>query len=169
MHHHSQAPIEVVCPVCRSATKPAFDSRSWEIAPNTRAFHYRECENCGLLFCDPLPSSDELNAYYQCDFDYSWYGRRWRLKKIQGWHRWKRVCREKLVHCDSVGRLLDVGCGHGWFLNAAKQSGWDVTGVDLPSDATSFAIQHLKLKIIAGTIDDVGPDERFDLITFWHT
>ncbi len=161
--------LNIVCPVCGSSTKLAFDNRSWEIAPNTRAFRYRECKDCGLMFCDPLPWTDELEKFYRTNFDYSWYERRWKLKKIQGWHRWKRICREKLIDCRKTGRVLDVGCGHGWFLNAAKREGWDVTGVDLPSAATDFAVNQLGLRVIAGTIDDVAPDQRFDLITFWHT
>jgi SAM-dependent methyltransferase len=169
MHQHSQVAVEALCPLCGSGTKHAFDGLSWEIALNTRSFRYRECKDCGLMFCDPLPSADELGEFYRMGFDYTWYERRWKLKKIQGWHRWKRICHEKLIDCGQAGRVLDVGCGHGWFLNAARNAGWDATGVDLPSAATDFAIQHLNLKIIAGTIDEVEADQRFDLITFWHT
>lgn len=37
-----------------------------------------------------------------------------------------------------VGRLLDVGCGSGAFLNVAQQRGWDVSGIELLSELSEL-------------------------------
>jgi SAM-dependent methyltransferase len=64
------------------------------------------------------------------------------------------------------GRLLDVGCAHGWFLRAAVADGWQAVGIEPDLEMARLAAE-------AG--NDVRPgmfpaalsrDERFDAITF---
>jgi len=67
------------------------------------------------------------------------------------------------------GRLLDVGCGLGFFLAHAQAAGWEVRGCD-----TSEAwVRTANERVGAGSAslgevaDAIGPDERFDVITAW--
>jgi 2-polyprenyl-3-methyl-5-hydroxy-6-metoxy-1,4-benzoquinol methylase len=64
------------------------------------------------------------------------------------------------------GRLLDVGCAHGWFLDAANQKGFDVYGIE--PDAHIFnhrlAKSHpVRLGYFPEVLDQ---SEQFDLIVF---
>lgn len=70
------------------------------------------------------------------------------------------------------GQLLDIGCGTGNFLAAAREHGYEVTGTELDKNAAAFAKEKLGLPRVAGlTIADFAekyPDQKFDVVTFFE-
>jgi SAM-dependent methyltransferase len=70
------------------------------------------------------------------------------------------------------GELLDIGCGTGNFLAAARDAGYGVTGIELDRNAACFAKERLGLqKVLALTISDFAEqhaEERFDVVTFFE-
>jgi SAM-dependent methyltransferase len=65
------------------------------------------------------------------------------------------------------GRLLDLGCGEGQFLEFARRAGWSVMGVDFDEHAVEAA-RSRGLDIRLGGVEAVDPSERFDGITLSH-
>jgi len=64
------------------------------------------------------------------------------------------------------GRLLDIGCLWGSFLDSARQSGFDVTGIEPYERAARYARNILKLNVLSGSLKDVAlPYPSFDAIT----
>jgi SAM-dependent methyltransferase len=60
------------------------------------------------------------------------------------------------------GRLLEIGCSTGFFLNAARLY-FDVVGVEPSAWARNFAEEKLKLRVAAATLDQAKfPDASFD-------
>lgn len=45
----------------------------------------------------------------------------------------------------SPGRLLDVGCGDGYWLYLMRKHGWEVTGVEISSQAALFSREQYDL------------------------
>lgn len=67
------------------------------------------------------------------------------------------------------GRLLDVGCGNGIFLDQMKQLGWDVVGVEPDEGAVSIAVQKFGLEVLHGSLEEAKfPNGHFDAITLNH-
>jgi 2-polyprenyl-3-methyl-5-hydroxy-6-metoxy-1,4-benzoquinol methylase len=70
------------------------------------------------------------------------------------------------------GRLLDIGCGTGNLLLAARDSGYEVTGIELDRNAARFAKERLGLHNICPlTISEFVEQhagERFDVVTFFE-
>ena len=66
-------------------------------------------------------------------------------------------------------RLLDVGCGLGYFLARASEDGWDVRGCDTSREWAAHANRRLgEANVVCGGPDHRAlQDERFDLITAW--
>jgi SAM-dependent methyltransferase len=63
-------------------------------------------------------------------------------------------------------RLLDVGCGHGWFLDAAVLRGYDAVGVEPDADLAALA-RARNHRVIDGFFPTaLIPDDRFDVVTF---
>lgn len=70
------------------------------------------------------------------------------------------------------GRLLDLGCGVGNFLAAARRSGFDPTGVELNQNAARFALDHYGLERVFAMRPEeflaAHPAEKFDVVTFFE-
>jgi SAM-dependent methyltransferase len=69
----------------------------------------------------------------------------------------------------SSGRLLDIGCATGLFLNIIRQKDdWDVNGVEINSHAAKIARDQNGLEIFIGTLEEATyPDNYFDAVTLW--
>lgn len=68
------------------------------------------------------------------------------------------------------GRLLDVGCGLGFFIKkASSYPNWEVTGYEVSPIAVAFARDKLGLSNVhVGRVEDLGlRSGAFDLITLW--
>lgn len=66
------------------------------------------------------------------------------------------------------GRLLDVGCSAGFFLEAARYAGWTVQGVELSADAAALARERLGLDVFVGELADAPlAPVSFDAVTLW--
>jgi 2-polyprenyl-3-methyl-5-hydroxy-6-metoxy-1,4-benzoquinol methylase len=70
------------------------------------------------------------------------------------------------------GELLDIGCGTGNFLAAARDAGYGVTGIELDRNAARFAKERLGLqRVLPLTISEFAEQyakERFDVVTFFE-
>jgi 2-polyprenyl-3-methyl-5-hydroxy-6-metoxy-1,4-benzoquinol methylase len=141
---------------------------------NSRVYYYlpagvyKKCKNCGLVAVDPHPNFDKM------------------LSEAIFWANSHHTSPEKVAqHYDrnfqeiafkdfldmanqykQSGRLLDVGCGIGGFVDAAQNAGWDAYGTDI---SPSIRIpQERGLKVFQGQIGDLDlPDQYFDVITLF--
>jgi 2-polyprenyl-3-methyl-5-hydroxy-6-metoxy-1,4-benzoquinol methylase len=65
------------------------------------------------------------------------------------------------------GRVLDVGCHIGLFLEVAQSSGWDAWGVE-PSRWAADRAHASGLHVIHGALTEADlPCESFDAVTMW--
>jgi 2-polyprenyl-3-methyl-5-hydroxy-6-metoxy-1,4-benzoquinol methylase len=53
-------------------------------------------------------------------------------------------------------RLLEAGCGAGFFLKAAERAGWRVTGIELSDEAARFASAELGLTIRQQPVEEAA-------------
>jgi 2-polyprenyl-3-methyl-5-hydroxy-6-metoxy-1,4-benzoquinol methylase len=75
---------------------------------------------------------------------------------------------ERLEQLVSPGRLLDVGCSYGAFLQLAKERGWEAQGVELSRVTADHARRERGLSVFTGTVEEAAfPDRHFQAITLW--
>jgi 2-polyprenyl-3-methyl-5-hydroxy-6-metoxy-1,4-benzoquinol methylase len=69
----------------------------------------------------------------------------------------------------TTGRLLDVGCGLGFFVQAAgKVPGWQAEGWEISVLAARWGVERLGVRIATGPLEDAGfARGSFDLVTLW--
>ena len=68
----------------------------------------------------------------------------------------------------SSGKLLDVGCAGGVFLNEARRRGFEVAGIELNASMAAHARESYRVDIVAARIEDVPFDQwsgDFDVVT----
>jgi len=63
------------------------------------------------------------------------------------------------------GRLLDIGCGCGFFLSRARDRGWDIRGVDPSEQSIAKARELVGEAASVGTLQDVNTGGLFDVVT----
>ncbi len=161
------------CPVCGSTSYSvylkgdgarlaagAFGSSLTELATGT----ILRCGECGIGFSQHRPADEELGQLYR-EMDIAMY-------QAEGEGR-RRTARRHLeivsAHSDG-GRLLDVGCASGVFLDRARSAGWDVTGVKPSPPLYQLARDLLdgRGKVLPLTLQEAElGSRRFDAITLW--
>jgi SAM-dependent methyltransferase len=63
------------------------------------------------------------------------------------------------------GRLLDVGCSIGLFLDLARERGWDGLGLELAPRALAYARETYGLEVLDVPLEDAGFEpESFDAV-----
>lgn len=78
----------------------------------------------------------------------------------------KKVNEIERLH--SRGKVLDVGCGLGFFLEAAREKGWEVQGVEISKYAASYISRNLNIKVFQNTLENLHlPPKSFDVITLF--
>jgi SAM-dependent methyltransferase len=75
---------------------------------------------------------------------------------------------ENHKHSDGA-RLLDIGCGYGFFLKKMAQRGWAVEGIEVSRPGREYARQSLGLSIHSKPLEDLAfPKECFDAVTLFY-
>jgi len=129
-----------------------------------------QCQACGLLYQNPRPTTHAIIAFYEGEYhpyvtviqDERSAIRRWR-RRFGIENRCKLILDHKLP-----GRLLDVGCGTGIFLDTMRRHGWQVQGVELNARAAQYSRDRLGLDVFAGPLEQAHyPDDTFDVVTLW--
>lgn len=108
---------------------------SEELAPIPRYYEKHgliRCKNCGFVFMERIPTAEELTTYYS---NYS-YGREASLSPIT--IKSYAVLLDEFEKYRKHNRLLDVGCGRGWFLQEALKRGWEAYGTEYSSTAVEI-------------------------------
>jgi 2-polyprenyl-3-methyl-5-hydroxy-6-metoxy-1,4-benzoquinol methylase len=136
------------------------------------SWHVYRCSSCGLGFLDPRPSKQDISKLYSkeyCEDQFVEGGEvgspefKKRLSLETHRVRFFRGLKRK-------GKILDIGCGYGYFLEACRTMyGYDVHGLDVSGWAAHYAAEKLGLSVTVGEIDTVNlPPNSYDVITMWH-
>jgi 2-polyprenyl-3-methyl-5-hydroxy-6-metoxy-1,4-benzoquinol methylase len=74
------------------------------------------------------------------------------------------------AYLPGTGRVLDVGCAYGFFLQVARELGFHAQGVDISGIAADFARSLVGVEVFHGELLDAAfPDSQFDVVTLWDT
>ncbi len=126
----------------------------------------------GYLETSPQPSSEKLPKYYKSkDYISHTDTKRNLFEKVYHVIRGISLKRKlKLINSfSSQGKkLLDVGCGTGYFLQIAKQNDWTVSGIEPNEKAREIA--NIKTNNSVYNIEQLleFPKQSFDVISLWH-
>ena len=142
------------CPACGSAAMRTIDARAALCM----------CRECGHIFHNPRPSTDDIADFYSQSGKYdSWLERGDARERL-----WRRRLRMVLPWI-KPGALLDVGAGTGQFLAQARPHFSRVEGTEVSESAMRIAREKYGLSIMRTFVEDVRDrNGTFDNVTLFH-
>jgi 2-polyprenyl-3-methyl-5-hydroxy-6-metoxy-1,4-benzoquinol methylase len=133
---------------------------------------YYQCNKCSLVYQNPQPVFEFTEEIY----DGEHYHERYIKSEYIYFPTSKIYLKEinkslnKISFKKNNARLLDVGCGIGYFLTLAKNDGFNVQGADISKWAAQYAKQKFNVDVIAGNFLEMSLNENgYDIITLWQT
>lgn len=165
-----RAAVDADCTICRS------DGR--EPAYLVDGHHVVRCTRCRHLYVSPRPPMDEVVAIYGPDYfenpafkdtDHdAYFGYMDYLQDRDNIQAKLRQVLGRIERHHPKGRLLDIGCGPGLFVDVAQRDGWDAWGVDLNESAVQWAQANVSAQVQLGTASDLGAaSASFDCVTMF--
>lgn len=136
-------------------------------------FSLYECKGCGLIYTNPRPKPEAISMYYPDSYRPHQPGANFnrqqsKTKKMTWLKNFFDSRSHFLPPIIPGGRLLEIGCSYGSFLEYARKLGWEVCGVDIAAEPINFGRQVLGLDIHHGTLESAKfPDKSFDVVTGW--
>ena len=127
------------------------------------------CDSCGLVFLSPRPTEEAALALYQdpayYDSETEGHGYDEYLEVRQNWLRTFRRRLRQIRRHKPTGRVLDVGCGPGFFLDAAVELGYEAWGIDPSAYAVSLARERHGERVREGVLESASFEPAsFDLV-----
>ncbi len=157
------------CPVCEST-----DFSNYKIikdhAISGESFALSKCAKCSFIFTNPRPSIPFIGKYYEHPNYISHTNKSKNItdilyKTIRKYTLNKKV---KLINSLSEkGKILDIGCGNGHFLNECANNNWQVFGMESNETARNNATELIQ-KNIYNSIEQVCETKKYNIITLWH-
>lgn len=146
------------CPLCKTKGPRYFYHEN--------GFKYWQCSSCGLLFLWPAPEPSFLHEHYQEYLSVD-------NEEVVAWGKeMTQVINNTAVSIEKLfpekGKILDIGCGYGFFLEEMKIRGWKVEGVELSKPAAEIARKKTGATIHSCSVEDLQISSRYDVITLFY-
>jgi len=129
------------------------------------------CLECNFIFQRPLPTETQLKDMYQEEalLDNPYFDG---LKKNYDQNNPAVLVYKKelkfLADIIKPGKVLDIGCAYGVFLDIARNFGWQPYGIEISEKMADYARSQFNLPVIQGTIAETSYENNFfQLITLW--
>lgn len=161
---------QAVCKVCGSESfEDVFQVQDTLVSGNH--FNIKECKKCGLRITYPYPDVSELGSYYLSK-DYISHTDRTTtfFEKLYGFVKRHAIKKKVSLVKDFGTNALDMGCGTGSFLEALRNSGKKVYGIEPDEGAREIAINKSGCEVYPdlNTYNNSHPGLLIDCITLWH-
>jgi 2-polyprenyl-3-methyl-5-hydroxy-6-metoxy-1,4-benzoquinol methylase len=143
----------VTCSLCGCNDSKRLHTERYELAGDAVELGVNRCALCKLVYVSPRLTPTATKLVYELDatdtisHNYCWEGEA-SERRFDGLLR-------RLHQHNSGGQLLDVGCGGGHFLRAAKRHGnWRVVGIEPVASAAIQAAQLANCEVHHSTLED---------------
>lgn len=165
--------LKVKCNICNSddyriiyhsnvgITSPSVEDYTSTVNKYSTFNDIVKCNHCGLVYMNPRDAG--VNELYKDVVDNAY---------LEAWQERAETFNDHLeviAKYKTYGKLLDIGCYAGIFLDEAQKRGFQVTGIEPSSWASGYARNKTKATVInAGCNEKLFFSEaEFDVVTLW--
>ena len=158
------------CPVCAgNQLSPYLICKDWLVSQQD--FAIQQCNGCGFRLTNPRPDKAAISSYYKSDQYISHNDTGGGLIDVAYRTVRNYTLRSKLTLINKLnrgaGRILDVGCGTGAFLETCREGGWEIMGTEPDHQARSISSAKLHTNI-SSDLNELTGTNPFDVISLWH-
>ena len=148
------------CHICGTIAREVFSKNGYNI---------HTCPSCSLRFVHPIPedtSSVYQKGYFvdksgEHNFGYTDYDSDKEPMRDVFVSYLRRI--EDMVKGQNV---FDVGAATGYFLDVARDHGWQTSGIEI-SDYAGTVAKEKGHDVVVGSFDDVDVAGMYDVVTMW--
>ena len=157
------------CPICGHFGEHTLSAKNFE---------FSKClnNNCGHVYVDPMPNSEELDVYYAKNTSGLENSDSWTMvddyaNNPQLVHKFYEGNRIRFLkskgYLKSGTSVLDVGCSTGMFLRVLKDQGYEnVVGVDVSLEQVTHCRVVNEIPAFRG-LSQIPEDNCFDLVSLY--
>mgnify|MGYP005838438513 CR=1 FL=1 len=173
-----------LCYLCGSQGKYLYLNTKDQTGKAPGQWNVKQCNNpdCGLCWLDPMPLVEDIGKLYSNYYTHfpeplkeknqfveqSKYFLKSLLTLIPTLDRDKIMADYRYLQGVKPGKLLDIGCGNGSFLQEMQRKGWEVVGIDFDQAAVNVTKQR-GIEAYVGDLSTITfPKNSFDAITLNH-
>ena len=150
------------CPVCQGSNLRFF-VKKYE-------FKMDKCQSCGLIFCNPYPSKQQIYHYYNSEmkkFENDFFKKSFENRLNIFYPRIEIIKKYR-----KSGKILDIGSSIGVFLEALNrfEHNFQLTCCDIDKDSCDkLKKRYPKVDVINSDFVDIEKKPEYDIITMWDT
>lgn len=124
---------------------------------------YVKCKACNMVYLNPVFTDEALTQYYTNSQmeqglvvadDMSFYANLY--------NKGLDLARKETT----LGKILDIGCSTGIFLDIAKEKGWETFGLEL-NKIEFYAAKEKGHNVFNSQLGSVNFEEKFNIISLW--
>jgi len=119
------------------------------------------CVDCSMVFNEAAPGANDVAGEYEQVEDPEYLAQR--ESRRLTFHREL----DEIEKAHAKGTLLDVGCYTGFFLECARERGWQTSGIEPSRWAARYAGDELGFDVYNGPVERYSSDQKFDVVTLW--
>lgn len=141
-----------------------------KVIDRVKDYEVIDCEVCGFKHIVPIPTQEELEKVYEKEY-YSIEKPLFIERQLEDIEWWNVVYDDRYDFFEQNlpndrRKILDIGCGPGFFLKRGKERGWEGLGVEPSRQAAEYA-KGLGLDVVNCFLNEANledREEKFDVV-----
>jgi len=128
------------------------------------------CQGCGLVMHVPMPSEDEISAYYAKDYRRDYHGESQPSARriMRAWNNGQRILKQIKAAIPEKANVFEVGAGIGCTVKSFEADGFDASGIEPNTDFNSYTQGVLHANVENINLYDLKADQSRDVILLIH-
>ena len=118
------------------------------------------CNGCGLVSHLPVPSEEEVAAYYAQDYRKDYHGESTPSPRriMRAWNNGQRILNQVRSYFPKGASVFEVGAGIGCTVKSFEEAGFDATGIEPNEGFNSYTHGTLHAKVANTNLYDLLSD-----------
>jgi len=128
------------------------------------------CQGCGLVMHLPMPSEEEISAYYAKDYrrDYHGESKPSPRRIMRAWNNGQRILTQIKAFIPENSKVFEVGAGIGCTVKSFETADFQASGIEPNTDFNSYTRDVLHASVENINLYDLEADHSRDVVLLIH-